>query len=56
MENNLNDMELAGVNENLPRRQIVLDKLNEWGIPFTMYEHPPLPTIEIALEYWKDIT
>ena len=55
MENNLNDMELAGINENLPRRQIVLDKLNEWGIPFTMYEHPPLPTIEMALEYWKDI-
>lgn len=20
-----------------------------------MYEHPPLPTVEIALEYWKDI-
>lgn len=55
MENNMNDTELAGVNENLPRRQIVLDKLNEWGIPFTMYEHPPLPTIEMALEYWKDI-
>ena len=39
----------------LERRQKVLDKLNEWGIPFTMYEHPPLPTIELALEYWKDI-
>lgn len=42
--------------EQLARRQRVLDKLDEWGIPYTMYEHPPLPTIEIALEYWKDIT
>lgn len=40
----------------MERRKKVLDTLNEWGIPFTMYEHPPLPTIEIALEYWKDIT
>ncbi len=42
--------------QQLARRQKVLDTLNEWGIPYTMYEHPPLPTIEIALEYWKDIT
>ena len=41
--------------EQLARRQKVLDKLNEWGIPYTMYEHPPLPTIELALEYWKNI-
>jgi Ala-tRNA(Pro) deacylase len=40
----------------MERRKKVLDTLNEWGIPYTMYEHPPLPTIEIALEYWKDIT
>lgn len=39
----------------LERRQKVLEKLNEWGIPYTMYEHPPLPTIELALEYWKNI-
>lgn len=36
-------------------RKIVLDKLQEWDISYTMYEHPPLPTIEIALEFWKDI-
>lgn len=36
-------------------RKIVLDKLKEWDIPYTMYEHPPLPTVEIALEFWKDI-
>ena len=41
--------------EQLARRQKVLDTLKEWGIPYTMYEHPPLPTIEMALEYWKDI-
>lgn len=39
----------------LKRRKIVIDTLNKWNIPFTMYEHPPLPTVEIALEYWKDI-
>jgi Ala-tRNA(Pro) deacylase len=25
------------------------------GIEFEYYEHPPAPTIEIAIEYWKDI-
>lgn len=40
----------------LERRKKVLATLEEWGIPYTMYEHPPLPTIEIALEYWKNIT
>lgn len=36
------------------RKQVfkTLDKLN---IPFDIYEHPPLDTIEIALEFWKDI-
>ena len=29
--------------------------LRENGIPFEIYRHPPLPTIEIALDYWKDI-
>lgn len=39
----------------LERREKVLDALAKWNIPFTMYEHPPLPTVEKALEYWKDI-
>lgn len=30
-------------------------KLEELGIPFEYYEHPPAPTIEIAIQYWKDI-
>ena len=41
--------------EQLARRQKVLAKLEELGIAYDMYEHPPLPTIEMALEYWKDL-
>ncbi|MCB8994737.1 MAG: prolyl-tRNA synthetase associated domain-containing protein [Bacteroidales bacterium] len=29
--------------------------LENLGIRFTEYRHPPSPTIEIASEYWKDI-
>lgn len=29
--------------------------LTENGITFKTHHHPPLPTIELALEYWKDI-
>ena len=36
-------------------RQKVFDKLNELNIPYEVFEHPPLDTIEIALQYWKDI-
>ena len=39
----------------ITRTQIVLNKLKEWNIPCTVYTHPPLPTVEIALAYWKDI-
>ena len=41
--------------EQLARRQKVLDTLKELEISYDMYEHPPLPTIEMALEYWKDL-
>lgn len=39
------------------KRQIqkVLDVLDQLNIKFEMYEHPPLPTIEKAMEYWGDI-
>ena len=40
----------------LERREKVLQQLDLWNIPYTMYTHPPLPTVEIALEYWKDDT
>ncbi len=36
-------------------RKKVLDKLKELGIGYDIYEHPPLDTIEIAQQYWKDI-
>lgn len=36
-------------------RKKVLDKLNELEIGYEFFEHPPLDTIDIALEYWKDI-
>lgn len=33
----------------------VLQTLEELSIPYDIYEHQPLPTIEIAMEVWKDI-
>jgi len=36
-------------------RKIVLDALDKLGIDYESYEHPPIPTIEEALIYWKDI-
>ena len=41
--------------EQLARRQKVLDTLKELEIGYDIYEHPPLPSIEQALEYWKDL-
>lgn len=40
---------------NLEARNKVFDKLKELDINFDLYEHPPLDTIEIALNYWKNI-
>lgn len=31
------------------------DILDDLGIGYEYHEHPPGPTIEMALEYWKDI-
>ncbi len=36
-------------------RKNVLTYLEELDIPYEIYEHPPLDTIEVALQYWKDI-
>lgn len=33
----------------------VLYFLDELNITYKIYKHPPLPTIEIALEYWKEM-
>ena len=32
---------------------MVLDTLRGLGIEFEMHEHPPLPTIDEAVKYWK---
>lgn len=37
------------------RIQKVLTFLEGHGIGYKMHTHPPLPTIELALEYWKEI-
>lgn len=33
----------------------VYETLEQLGISFDYYEHPPAPTAEIASQYWKDI-
>ena len=33
----------------------VIDFLDKLEISYKIYRHPPLPTIEIALEYWNNI-
>ncbi len=37
------------------QREILLRKLDELGISYEIYEHPPAPTIEIAQKHWKFI-
>jgi Ala-tRNA(Pro) deacylase len=36
-------------------REKVFTRLRELEIPFDCFEHPPIPTIEDAIKYWKDI-
>ena len=38
-----------------PRIARVLDFLEKHGLGYELHTHPPLPTIELALEYWKEI-
>ncbi len=33
----------------------VYEQLQELIIQFDYYEHPPAPTVEIAMQYWKDL-
>ena len=33
----------------------VLEFLKNTGIEYEIHTHPPLPTIELAMEYWKNI-
>ncbi len=37
------------------KRTEVISYLNDRNIPFELFEHPPVPTVEEALPYWKDI-
>ncbi len=39
----------------MDRIENVLNFLDKHDIKYTIYKHPPLPTIETALEYWKDL-
>jgi len=39
----------------MTNRDKVYEILNELDIEFEVFEHPPLDTIAIAQEYWKDI-
>jgi Ala-tRNA(Pro) deacylase len=36
-------------------KEKVLSTLDDLAIEYDIYDHPPLPTIEEAAEYWKDI-
>ncbi len=36
-------------------RERVLQRLKELQIPFAIYEHPPVPTVEEARPYWDKI-
>lgn len=36
-------------------KEKVLEFLKNQDINFEIHNHPPLPTIEIAMEYWKNI-
>ena len=36
-------------------KEKVLKVLDDLDIEYEIFSHPPLPTIEVALEYWKDI-
>ena len=56
MEIKAEEMTYDTTPEQETRIQEVLDFLEEHAIPYEIYRHPPLPTIEIALEYWKNIS
>jgi Ala-tRNA(Pro) deacylase len=39
----------------MTRRTAVIKHLEQLDIPFVIHDHPPVPTVEEALPYWKDI-
>ncbi len=46
---------MTSMTEREELRNRVLDFLQANGIPYELYEHPALSSIEECLEYWKDI-
>lgn len=47
--------EMTGRMTGNPGIDRVLSFLDGHAIPYRLYTHPPLPTIEEALRYWKDL-
>jgi len=39
----------------MDKRAEVIRHLEKLDIPYEVFEHPPVPTVEAALPYWKDI-
>jgi Ala-tRNA(Pro) deacylase len=39
----------------MTQKEIVLQTLEFLNIPYKLYDHPPAPTIDEAMKYWKDI-
>jgi len=39
----------------MSKREEVISYLEKYQIPFEVYEHPPVPTVEEALPYWNEI-
>jgi Ala-tRNA(Pro) deacylase len=39
----------------MSKKNSILEILQTLGISYEIYEHKPLPTIDIAMEIWKDI-
>ena len=37
------------------KKDQVLQTLKELEIPYEIYDHPPVPTVEEALPYWEKI-
>ena len=55
IRNDLEEMSKDDVWPESEKTKEVLRFLEDHGIEYKIYHHPPLPTIEIALEYWKNI-
>ncbi len=36
-------------------RRAVFEYLGAHGVDYAVYEHPEAPTVEVAMQYWKDI-